>query len=86
MWKYPSAIDLVLEISRRPPHPCRGSNRLCSTYGAGSANHATTQNSAAEGNDIYRIGGDVSPPVLVHAVTPQFPKEARGISAKVNVQ
>jgi protein TonB len=29
--------------------------------------------------------GDVSPPVLVHAVTPQFPKEGRGNSVKVNV-
>jgi periplasmic protein TonB len=38
-------------------------------------------------DDVYKIGGDVSAPILVHSVEPKFPKEARNahLSAQVLV-
>lgn len=49
-----------------------------------SIDTATTQK-RPDRNDIYKIGGEVSPPVLVHSVKPRFPKEARNLSLKANV-
>jgi hypothetical protein len=41
------------------------------------ANGTSAQTTHSAEDDVDKIGGDVSPPVLVHAVKPEFPEEAR---------
>ena len=44
-----------------------------------------TQTIQSTEDDVDKIGGDVSPPVLVHAVKPEFPEEARNARLRAQV-
>jgi TonB family protein len=46
---------------------------------------STQQGADAAGHDVYKVGGDVSAPVLLHSVEPERPEGNANVSGSVQV-
>src|ERR1700722_7128482 len=51
----------------------------------GNTSTPAPQSDKGTANDVYKVGGDVSAPKLVHSVTPKFPEAARRASIQAKV-
>ena len=81
--RFSLAILLFPFASATFPSPAMASSMMLAQVSDKSTN--TPQSAKDAPNDLSKVGGDVSPPKLIHSVSPKFPEAARKLRLQAKV-